>query len=792
MLTPYRVLDLTDDRGELAGFLLAMLGADVIAVEPPEGSSSRHRGPWAGGEPDVERSLTHWAYGQGKRSIVLDLERSEEDRERLRRLADGADVLIESATPGHLASLGLGYDALAARNPALVVASITPFGQDGPKARWAATDLTVWAAGGPLSITGDDDRAPVRPGVPQAFAHASAEAAGVIVGALLERARSGLGQHIDVSAQQASAQATQCMALAAPNGGDVARRGSGAVKLGPLNVQLVWPCRDGHVSITFLFGSAIGPATVRFMEWVHEEGYCDAATRDKDWIGYGALLVTGAEPVSEYERVKGVVGAFCADRTKAELLQGALERRLLIAPLAMIDDVVHSPQLESRGYFVEHDGIRWPGPFAKLTGTPLAVPSAPPRLGAHTAEVLAELDAPEPRRPACGPPVSPAPTARPLEGLKVLDLMWVMAGPAVSRVMADLGATVVRVESNKRVDPARTIQPFWRNDPGVDSSMLFGSLNAGKLDITIDPSMPEGREVVADLIRWADVVCESFSPKALKGWGLDYPTIRSINPSVVMLSSCLFGQTGPLSQFAGYGTMAAALSGFFGVTGWPDRPPCGPFGAYTDYISPRFATATLLAALDHRRRTGEGQYIDFAQAEGAIHALAPALLDYTVNGVVAERFGNDDPVFHPHGVFPSSGDDRWVAIACTDDDRRAALASLTGGLDHGAIAAWTSQRSPDEAAEALQAVGVAAHAVQNSPELAADPQLAHRRHFLAFEHPSLGEVVIEGPRYRLSRTPPEVAWTGPMLGQHTVEVLTGILGYDEERLVELLGSGALE
>jgi benzylsuccinate CoA-transferase BbsF subunit len=317
-------------------------------------------------------------------------------------------------------------------------------------------------------------------------------------------------------------------------------------------------------------------------------------------------------------------------------------------------------------------------------------------------------------------------------------------------------------------------------------------MNAGKLGIALDLSNPDSRDVVFDLVRWADVVTESFSPKAMKNWGLDYETLRAVNPSIVMVSSCLFGQSGPYSQFAGYGTMAAAMSGFFGITGWPDRAPCGPFGAYTDYISPRFMTATILAALDHRRRTGEGQYIDFAQAEAAMHALAPAILEYTANGRVWMRAGNADLVFHPHGVFPSCGVDRWVAVGCTDDDQRATLAGLVGGLDDDAIAAWTSTREPDEAAAALQAVGVAAHAVQNSAEASVDPQLAHRRHFRPLPHPSLGTMVVEGPRAVLSRTPADVTAPGPMMGQHTEHVLKEVLGYDEDRFVELLVSGVLE
>jgi len=388
--------------------------------------------------------------------------------------------------------------------------------------------------------------------------------------------------------------------------------------------------------------------------------------------------------------------------------------------------------------------------------------------------------------------VVPAPTNRPLDGLKVLDFMWVVAGPAGTRALADLGATVVRVESARRVDTARTLIPFKDSVNGLETSCLFSNLNAGKLGFSVDPSTADGRAVILDLVRWADVVTESFSPKAMTAWGLDYQTLREVNPSIVMLSSCLFGQTGPLSAFAGFGTMAAAVSGFFGITGWGDRAPCGPFGAYTDYISPRFANAALLAALDHRRRTGEGQYLDFAQAEGAIHALAPAILDYSVNRRVWERTGNSDPHHHPHGVFRSAGDDRWVAIACASDAQRDALTALIGGMDDTAIEQWTLVRSPDEATAELQALGIPSHGVQNSAEALADPQLIHRGHFRATEHPMMGRIVLEGPRVVYSRTPADMTGPGPTLGQHTVEILTEMLGYDEDRLVALLTSGALE
>ena len=408
MLSPYRVLDLTDERGQLAGLILAWLGAEVIAIEPPGGSPTRHRAPFAGDEHDPDRSLTHWAFNRGKQSVVLDVEGSETDRDTFRSLVAGADVVIESSGPGVLDALGLGYRDLAAINPSIVVASITAFGLTGPRRGWAATDLTVWASAGPLILTGDDDRPPVRPSVPQAWTHAGAEAAGAIIAALFERGSSGHGQHIDVSAQQASAQATQSMILTEPMGATVVTRGAGQIKIGPLLLRLLWPCQDGHVSITFLFGSAIGPATARFMQWMCEKGYCDEATRNKNWVAFGESLASGAEPVSEFERAKDIVTAFCADHTKAELLAGAMERRLLIAPVQMIDDVVYAEQFAQRDYWDDVDGVRFPGAFAKLTGTPLQPPLPPPLLGADTTRILGAAA----RQPSAPAPVMPAPTAQ--------------------------------------------------------------------------------------------------------------------------------------------------------------------------------------------------------------------------------------------------------------------------------------------------------------------------------------------------------------------------------------------
>jgi crotonobetainyl-CoA:carnitine CoA-transferase CaiB-like acyl-CoA transferase len=817
MLSPYRVVDLTDHRANLAGLILAQLGAEVIAVEPPGGSAARRQGPFAGDVVDPERSLVHWSYNRGKRSVEWDLVGSPADRESFRSLVAGADILIDNEAPGALAAMGLDPADLAAVNPALVHVSVTPFGQDGPKAGYASSDLVLMAAGGYLALTGDEDRAPVRISLPQAWHHAAADAADAALIALVERRRSGLGQFVDVSVQASVLQATQSMVLSHPFGAPKVVRIAGGLKMPPLDLRLVWRCKDGHVTVAFLFGSSIGPFSERLFRWVHEEGFCDAATLDKDWIAFAVHVDEGRETVEEFERLKSCLAAFLATKTKAELLEESLRRRLLIAPVTTVADVADSPQLAFREYWEEvavpalTEPVRMPGAITKASRTPLAPLSPPPRLGADTAAVRAELMTP--RRPAVPDvPIGTDAGPLPLAGVKVLDFMWAMAGPATTRVMADYGATIVRVESEHKLEVARTLQPFLAGRSGAESSGLFMNMNAGKLGLALDMGNPQAREVILDLVRWADVLCESFSPRAMKAWGLDYETLREVNPRLIMLSSCLMGQTGPLASFAGFGNLAAAISGFHHITGWPDRDPSGPFSAYTDYVAPRFSLAVLLAALDERERTGVGQYFDFSQAEACLHLLAPALLDLEVNGRIAGRHGNDDPDLVPHGVYRCAArgidDDRWVAIVVTDDEAWASLCGVLGrpdlaGLDRTArrarqdeldalLAAWAAGRDEEAAEVVLQAAGVAAHVVANSPESFADPQLAHRGHFTLVEHDLHGPVTIEGTRFRFSRTAPDAYRAAPTLGQDTFTILSELLGYDVDRIADLAAAQVLE
>ena len=397
----------------------------------------------------------------------------------------------------------------------------------------------------------------------------------------------------------------------------------------------------------------------------------------------------------------------------------------------------------------------------------------------------------------------------PLADVKVLDFMWVLAGPGITRSLADYGATVVRVEAVTRTDPVRTVGPFKDNQVTLEGSALWWNNNAGKYGITLDMAKPGARAVVHDLVRWADVVTESFSPKAMKAWDLDYAALRKIKPDIIMISSCLMGQTGPLARFAGFGNLAAALCGFYNLVGWPDRTPSGPFSAYTDYIAPRFGLAALMAALIHRKLTGEGQYIDQAQAESALQFLAVPLVDNAANGRQYNPVANYDAAYAPHGVYPAAGDDRWVAIACRTEAQWGALCAAMDqpelahdsryqtfvGRQHDraaldlAISAWTRHLEPQVIERKLQAVGVAAHTVQNTFDLAADPQFAHRDHFLEAPHSTLGRTSVENSRFKLSRTPAQVTRGAPALGEYNQYVLAQLLDYREEQISELAVEG---
>jgi crotonobetainyl-CoA:carnitine CoA-transferase CaiB-like acyl-CoA transferase len=398
-----------------------------------------------------------------------------------------------------------------------------------------------------------------------------------------------------------------------------------------------------------------------------------------------------------------------------------------------------------------------------------------------------------------------------LAGLKVLDFAWVMAGPLVGRALADFGATVIRVESAKRPDVfARHLGPFPHGKFNAQQSGLFENCNAGKLGLALDLSREEGRAIARELTIWADVVIESFAPGQMSRFGLDYESLRALNPRVIMLSTSLMGQSGPYGKMVGFGSAGAAFAGFLLLTGNPGEFPIGTFGAYTDFVAPRFSLFMLLAALDHRERTGEGTLIDVAQTEASLQFLAPQIAQYCESGQVARALGNRDPAFAPHGVFPALVECRWVAIVARNDaewirlaehmdqahlakdSRFATLAARKANEDalESIIADWTRHRQAEDIERDLQAQGLPAHVVASSPDLVADPQLRERGHFVRLAH-SLGETVVESARYQLSETPARYDRSAPPPGRDNDYVLYELLGYSHERIAALKETGTL-
>jgi crotonobetainyl-CoA:carnitine CoA-transferase CaiB-like acyl-CoA transferase len=814
MLSPYRVLDLTDGRAELATFVLAGLGADVIKVEPPGGTPTRHEPPVAGGEPDGLASLRFHAYNRGKRSVVLDLDSPDGRRDFLTLVAT-ADFIVENAGPGAMDERELGFAALREVRPDIVYVAISPFGQNGPYAHHLATDLTLAAMGGAMALNGDADRRPVRITVPQTWHHAAAESA---LGALVahhRRLATGEAQFVDTSVQAAVFwTGLQAMISSAIDGKNIERNGT-VLQLSTLVTPLVYPCADGEVCLVATADTIIG-----LVPWMVESGAVTKEWADaEDWTTYDVRMLTGGELVHPIEELRATVVEFTSRLTKAELFEGGLARGVTLAPVNTVADVVELEQLAARAYWDELTmpsgrQLRTPGAFVKASATPIAWDRPAPEVGEHTTEVLSELrsaavprisvrERVEPSAPAAAPPL-------PLEGIKVADFSWIGVGPITAKALADHGATVVHVEHDNPADRLRLVGPFTDGIPGVNRCHFFGAFNTSKLSLQLDLKHPVGNDVAKRLLGWCDIALDSFTAGTMATLGLDYEVARTINPSIVMATTCLMGQSGPAARLAGYGYHAAAVSGFYEITGWADRPPGGPFNAYTDTVAPRFLTTALLAALDHRRRTGQGQFIDQAQMESALHFLAPELLDVQVSGTSARRNGNWHPTQAPHDAFPCAGTDQWCAIAVETDEQWDALRRVIGepawakdpALDTAAgrlanaerirheLGAWTIEHEPRELMELLQAAGVPAGMVQRSSDHLQDPQLLHRQFFRRLEHPEMGEVPYEGHQFSIHGYDNGPRFPAPCLGEHTYDVLSQVLGLDDDEVSEILGSGA--
>ena len=812
-LSPYRVLDLSDGRGLLAGRMLGQLGGDVVQVEPPGGSPARGWGPFTG-DAAPDNSLYWSAYASGKRGLSCDVETAA-GRDLILRLADAADFLIESETPGVMANRGLAYADLAKVNPGLIYVSITPFGSEGPKARWAASEITVWAAGGALYPARDGEGPPLRISAPQGWLHAAADGAAGALIAHFARLATGRGQHVDISAQASVAEATLSLVLAETLADPRGRRPAPGTTPPPIRrTSASWTTLDGRVEMAVGMGAVGGSSTNALFAWMRERGEVDARFDSWDWLTLLTEFQAGRLTPEDLEAPRAEIARFFAKRTTAELAAEALKRRILLTQIQTTRTLVESEHFAGRGAFAtvaEQTGGRvLPHAWAKAPGA-FATLRPAPRIGEHTDEVIADwLGAGIPARRPARPDAAKA-TDRPFEGLKVLELAWVVAGPRVGRALAEYGATVVRVDSGVRMDAAHLVGPFPGGVPDPANCAVWDNCNTGKLGLALDLSRPESRQVLLDLARWADVVTESFAPGQLEKWGLSYAAFRADNPSLIMLSSSLMGQDGPLSRTAGYGNVGAAASGFQVLVGHRGAEPVGPSGPYTDFVAPRFSLPLLLAALDHRRRTGEGMHIDAAQAQAGLQFLAPQIADYAATSRVAEAQENRDPQYAPHGVFACAGPEMWLAVAVCDEAQWSALARIVGGEAlagdprlatlagrkahedeiEAAVAAWAKDLSGPAAEALLQAAGVPAHLAVTSEDFCADPQIAAIGHLVLQPEPRGKVPYVEASRFRLSETPARLDRSAPFIGRDSALILTEFAGYDPAQIAALEGAGVL-
>ena len=755
LLDGVNVLVLGGDVAARAGRVLADLGADVVRLHDPER-----------GDPLASRRSAWLAWSAGTTVGPA-------TPEEAAALAARADVVID--TPHDDATIVLDCATAA---PDAVWVRITPFGLDGPRAHWNATDHGIMAASGNMYSTGDPSRPPLHAAEPTSHAHSAGEAAYAAIAALA----SGRPQIIDLSMQE-------CVFIA--NMGAIGRyereglRGSrGGAKIG--TTREIWRAQDGFVSFGIRGGKARQASMELISKLVRDAGI-DEPALDQDW----ATWHQNRAPAEQLAAMERAIGAYFATRTMQELYDIACETNLMLAPANSPKEVYASRQLGARGFFQPlGDVARFPTPFVHVHRAAPSRPTGPPRVTDRT-----------PLFEGSGGHCAPDPSHReqPVwHGTRIIEFGSGAAGPIATRYFVEHGATVLRVESPSRPDFLRAMAVGAPGNPhGLEGAGMYDSLNCAKRHVTLNLKHPDAVALVKRLVaEWADAVAENYAPKAMKGFGLDYDALASVKPDLVMISACLNGQTGPHKDYPGFGGQGSALSGWNWITGWPDLEPVGPFGTITDSLAPRYVATALAAGLLRRQRTGRGCYLDLAQVEAGLWALSPWLLDHELDGTIGMRRGNANPDALVHGVYPSVDEDgvgdRWVAIACWTEAQRDALARVIAGPPaDDAISAWTSWRTRLDAAEALQAAGVEAVPVQDFGDLQTDPQVLHRDHFVARTHPFLGPGRYERNGTRFSDATTGYDRAGPTFGQDNAWVLGELLGLSSAAIDALRDSGAM-
>jgi crotonobetainyl-CoA:carnitine CoA-transferase CaiB-like acyl-CoA transferase len=786
-------------QGVAAAFaakLMALLGAEVIKVEPPEGDLTRRRGPFFDGVADPNLGGLFCYLNADKHGVTLDLQNAA-DRARLDRLLGLADIMVHNVAPADRAATRLDSPELCREHPQLIVAAISPFGDRGPQAKYRAYEITA-AHGSGMPSTGPGaspfpELPPLKLFGHQAEIQAGVYAALTALAAYFNRiANGGTGQSIDISEQECLAAMSESILIHYTYNGRQASR-LGKYGFGP---RTAVPCADGWMHLCFL-EDAQWDRLVELLgnpDWARLEIFKDRYARGDNSDALEPLLGESTRPWKTHE-----------------LFLAAHARRIPVAPINRASEVYADPQLRSRDFLAPlpmpaggSDAVEVPTAPFKSNGMTFRLDRAAPRLGEHNREIL--IQEKWSAAPGQAGAAASAQNAGPLSGVRVLDFSWVWAGPFCTLALAYLGAEVIRVESSRRLCATRCLPPFLGDKPGPNRAGPYNQWNHNKLSVELNLARKEAVDIACDLVRHCDIAIENFGPGVIDRMGLGYEVLSRHRPDLIMVSMSGYGRTGPYSHFVNYGPQLGAQSGLLSVTGYAGDRPREAAVAYSDPAGGLFTAYLLAAALIHRRRTGAGQYIDLAMLEVLEMFQPEMLLQYAMTGRNPGPVGNRDSVMCPHNCYQAlGGAEAWVTIATGNENEWRALCQAMGSasmaddprfataaarkrnedeLDR-IITEWTARRDRWEITELLQRHGVAAFPSFTSKDVAEDPHLRERGFLVRLEHAEGGWLTEPGIPWSMSATPCRVRCASPPLGRDTEDVLTRLLGYSPEKIAAL-------
>jgi crotonobetainyl-CoA:carnitine CoA-transferase CaiB-like acyl-CoA transferase len=675
------------------------------------------------------------------------------------RLPQASFLLDEMGLP-RLAQHGWQRARIEALNPALIHTSVTCFGSYGPRSLWHGSELIASAMGGTLPLVGQPDRSPVKEALDACTFHADMVAAAGTLTAHFERHHSHLGQHVDIATQEVAMSRNINGILAWQFDHRKVQRAGGALNYGRAASRVIWRLADGWCFHSLMPGRFGAPANQALSDWMDETGI-DNPIQGTDWVRYDRSTIDPAVR-AVWEQA---IDAFFRTRTRQQIAHDGRRRGINATVLASPADVLSETHLRSRDYWRDENGLQVPGRFVGFQGGA----AAPAR------------------------DISGATRQGPLSGVRVLDFSWALVGSITTKILGDLGAEVIKVESRGRPCLSRMdVQVRASSARSLDDKPWFAHLNSSKLSLSLDLKVADSREVIEPLVRWADLVVENFSPGTMAKLGLGFEHLQRLNPDVILVSGSIFGQTGPLAQEWGVDGTGAALASRTLLTGWPDRDPVIPGAVpYGDAVVPYVMAAAALAALQNRRERGGGAHIDASMYEICVQQMRAAILQQQC-GSAPTRQGNRDTSIHTQGVYPVAGSDRWIAICCPTESDWQRLCTLAGIDARGdaderdrRVAAWTSPQDAAPLLDSLQRSAIAAGSVQDIEDLLEhDPQLAARQSLTTLPHAHLGAFGHMRTPISFSRSR-SAAYPAPAVGEHNAQIVTGPAGLSQQRFQEL-------